>query len=407
MKKLFTMLLLLLTVSVQAQWSTVFNHSTYAMCGSGSDLYMSNNDGVSNRGIYKSTDNGANWTKITTLQNIVAMDASGNKIYAAAGQYSSLDTLGLWYSTNNGVNWVQHTQFRYNGVSTFLTSVKVVGTRVYVTYGKQLWYSDNGSTFNSTTMLSETMNCIAANISGSAIYVGTGNQGSQKGYIYMSPNSGSSWIKIDSLNSPVNNITLDGAIIYATNYSLWKSTNNGGNWTEYKPNNSSVYSMTITGNYIFLGTNQGIYMSANGGTTWVLKNQGLPSSGTGYYLSTQGNYLFTSFGQANSLVYRRLLSETIDVRQISSVVTDYALEQNYPNPWNPATKIEYSIPKSGLVTLKVFDILGKEISTLVDENQSPGTYSVNFQGAELPSGIYFYRLQAGSYTETKQMILIK
>jgi hypothetical protein len=83
------------------------------------------------------------------------------------------------------------------------------------------------------------------------------------------------------------------------------------------------------------------------------------------------------------------------------------LAQNYPNPFNPETQINYSIPHNSFVTLEVYDILGREITTLVNEVKSPGNYEVNFNATNLPSGIYFYRLQAGSFVETKKMILLK
>jgi hypothetical protein len=81
--------------------------------------------------------------------------------------------------------------------------------------------------------------------------------------------------------------------------------------------------------------------------------------------------------------------------------------QNYPNPFNPSTSIQYAISSRQFVSLKVYDVLGNEIATLVNEEKQAGSYEVEFDGAGLPSGIYFYRLQAGSFIETKKMILIK
>jgi len=86
---------------------------------------------------------------------------------------------------------------------------------------------------------------------------------------------------------------------------------------------------------------------------------------------------------------------------------EYSLEQNYPNPFNPATTISYSIPVPGLVQVKVFNIIGKEITTLVNEQKQPGEYNVEFNADELPSGVYLYRLQAGDFVKTEKMILLK
>jgi len=87
--------------------------------------------------------------------------------------------------------------------------------------------------------------------------------------------------------------------------------------------------------------------------------------------------------------------------------TEYFIGQNYPNPFNPTTTINYQIPELSYVTLKVYDVLGSEVTTLVNEEKSTGSYEVEFNASTLPSGIYFYRLQAGSFVETKKMVLLK
>jgi len=89
------------------------------------------------------------------------------------------------------------------------------------------------------------------------------------------------------------------------------------------------------------------------------------------------------------------------------VPTVYSLSQNYPNPFNPATVINYTIPKSGMVTLKVYNILGVEVASLVNKEQTAGSYTVRFNASELASGVYLYKLQSGSYTMSKKMLLLK
>ena len=86
---------------------------------------------------------------------------------------------------------------------------------------------------------------------------------------------------------------------------------------------------------------------------------------------------------------------------------DYQLSQNYPNPFNPITNIAYSIKSAGIVTLKVYDMLGTEVASLVDERKEPGNYTVKFNAVNLPSGIYVYKLTAGNYIDTKKLILLK
>lgn len=85
----------------------------------------------------------------------------------------------------------------------------------------------------------------------------------------------------------------------------------------------------------------------------------------------------------------------------------YSLSQNYPNPFNPATTIKYSIPEGRVVNIKVFDILGKEVAVLTNEFQNAGTYTVQFDGSSLPSGMYIYRIQAGAFTESRKLMLLK
>ena len=116
-------------------------------------------------------------------------------------------------------------------------------------------------------------------------------------------------------------------------------------------------------------------------------------------------------------MWRRYYSEIIDMKKISELIpSEYSLEQNYPNPFNLSTIIRFKIPGSengklktenSRVVLKVYDILGKEIKTLVNEKLSPGEYKVPFAINQIPSGIYFYRLQMDGYSETKKMMLIK
>ena len=95
------------------------------------------------------------------------------------------------------------------------------------------------------------------------------------------------------------------------------------------------------------------------------------------------------------------------VNEPPQVLSNYTLEQNYPNPFNPVTTINYTIAAKDFVTIKVYDVLGKEIATLVNEEKPAGSYSVNFNASKLSSGVYFYRMQAGSFVETKKLILLK
>lgn len=94
------------------------------------------------------------------------------------------------------------------------------------------------------------------------------------------------------------------------------------------------------------------------------------------------------------------------VKEKGSSIT-YELRQNYPNPFNPSTKIDYSIPANSFVSLKVFNAIGEQIASLVNEFQAEGNYSVTFNAGNLPSGIYFYRLNAGNYSQVKKMTIVR
>ncbi len=96
----------------------------------------------------------------------------------------------------------------------------------------------------------------------------------------------------------------------------------------------------------------------------------------------------------------------IDGRE-NSLPKTYALSQNYPNPFNPTTKIDYQLPKSGYVSLRVYDVLGNEVATLVDGQKEAGSYTVGLNAGNLSSGTYFYKLQAGEYSTTKKLVLLK
>ena len=87
--------------------------------------------------------------------------------------------------------------------------------------------------------------------------------------------------------------------------------------------------------------------------------------------------------------------------------TEFTLEQNYPNPFNPSTSIQYSVVNSQNVMLKVFNVIGKEVAVLVNEKKEPGTYTIDFSAANLASGTYLYRLQAGEFVQTKKMVILK
>jgi O-glycosyl hydrolase len=121
------------------------------------------------------------------------------------------------------------------------------------------------------------------------------------------------------------------------------------------------------------------------------------------------NGIFTADMQATSIkTFVILLSQPAGISKVSaSEPVSYSLSQNYPNPFNPSTVISYRLPVNSFVRLKIYDVLGREVQTLVNRRQNTGSYTVNFKANNLPGGVYFYRLQAGMYNDTKKLILLK
>ena len=100
--------------------------------------------------------------------------------------------------------------------------------------------------------------------------------------------------------------------------------------------------------------------------------------------------------------------EPLGVKDVGGLIADkFELAQNYPNPFNPTTMIRFSVPEAGLVTLKVFNLLGEEVSTLINRELVSGVYEVDFNAAHLSTGIYFYTINTGNFSATKKMMLIK
>lgn len=147
---------------------------------------------------------------------------------------------------------------------------------------------------------------------------------------------------------------------------------------------------------------------------WVKRYNGQANSDDVAYASIldgSGNIFVTGYskGMGTNYDYATIkYSQSVGVNQLNSIIPDkFILSQNYPNPFNPSTNINFSIPQNSFVKISVFDIRGKSISMLVNENLTVGTYKVDFDGSHYPSGVYFYSLETEKFTETKRMILIK
>jgi hypothetical protein len=141
---------------------------------------------------------------------------------------------------------------------------------------------------------------------------------------------------------------------------------------------------------------QGWFLQESG-TTNHLRSVSFTDSTTGTVVGRGGKILRTTNGGVSF----------VEEEEIDEIPTEFLLSQNYPNPFNNSSVIRYAVLQSSQVQIKVFDILGNEIATLENEEKLVGIYEVEFNAAGLPSGIYFYRLQAGNFVEIKKMVLMK
>jgi hypothetical protein len=405
MKKMITVLLALLIYNLtfnncSAQWVQMSsgmgnNKEVWSLATYGNYIFA----GTFLYGVYVSTNNGTNWTQ-TGLNNktINCFAVIGNNIFAGA------DTSGLYISTNNGTSWTQ------NSLHLGIFCLAVRGNDIFAgTYGGVFLSTDYGTSWVQTALNNDNVNTIAFN--GNNIFAGTGNNG-----VYLSTNNGANWSQTGLNNQLVYKITVNGNNIFAgTWYSsasacIYLSTNNGTNWNFNVSFNTEILSLANIENNILAGTNgSGIYLSTNNGTNWIDKNQGLCYGPSPTAILFFNNYIFIGISGYNCWsVWRRSYTEILGIKPISEVVpSSYSLEQNHPNPFNPSTSIRYEIPKNGFVKLVIFDMLGREVETLVNEKQNAGTYEATFNASQYPSGVYFYRLMTDGFSDTKKMLLIK
>jgi hypothetical protein len=350
-------------------------------------------------GVYLSTNDGTSWTQNGLVnEDVACFVVLGTNIYAGT------DNHGVFLSTNNGVTWTQ-TSLNTQKVNSLVT----LGTNIFagaLNNGGVYLSTNNGITWTQTALNNQSVHPLAT--LGTNIYAGTGSG------VYLSTNNGTNWTQTALNNGAVISLATIGTNIFAGTYGVYLSTNNGTSWTQTALNNKSVYSFAVSGTNIFAGTDSnGVYLSTNNGTSWTQQNQGFNVIPTVTALLIANNYIFAgtwgvSVGQS---VWRRTLSEMITSVPAEGgspdLPTHFSLDQNYPNPFNPTTTIEYQIPNQSLVTLKIFDVLGREVSTLVNEQKDAGSYKAQFNGSGLSSGAYIFRLTAGGSVQVQRMLLLK
>ncbi|HEX2787755.1 MAG TPA: T9SS type A sorting domain-containing protein [Ignavibacteria bacterium] len=194
---------------------------------------------------------------------------------------------------------------------------------------------------------------------------------------------------------------------------IFKSTNRGDSWADITNNLPDLPTTAIIvdhqySNILYAGNDLGVYSSTNGGTTWSPFMTGMTESSVIYDLSiVRPNRKLRAVTHGNGNYERSMLDGTVSVGNENELVKSYALYQNYPNPFNPETTIKFDIPKSSFVNISVYDVTGKLIKQLLNDNRTSGSYEVKFNAFNLASGVYYYKITAGDFSEVKKMMLVK
>jgi len=353
-------------------------------------------------GVFRSSDNGANWVAVNNglpLVNNRSIIAKGTSIFVSS------TTGGVYRSTNNGDNWT--------AVISGLTKLNVLyfcvsGTNIFAGTGGprgSIFRSTNdGTSWNEVFILPTDGTVSHFTTKGTNLFAAASFFLSSK--IYISSNNGLNWSAAPGSLTLISSIIGNEPNLFIGTYQgVSISTNSGTNWSSCGLQQFDIYDFAVSGSRLFAGTDTGgVYLSTNNGTNWITKNQGFIGIPGVVKLFIYNNYIFAG----GLYVWRRSLSEIIGIQSISTETpSKYSLSQNYPNPFNPITKIKFALQKSSNVNITVYDMIGKEIEVLVNEQLREGTYQTEWNGNSFSSGVYFYKISAGDFTETRKMLLVK
>ena len=413
-----------------AQWTQIYDGGEpYALLVNDNYIFAAANDGEL---ILRSRDHGTTWDTVNTgltdspgFTDVTCLAANATDIYA--GTYGQ----GVFLSTNNGASWAAVDTAH---IIPYPDWLMVKGSNLYAgAYNGVFLSTNNGVTWVpiDTVLGKRRIGLFFLNDSISfAILTPEGNEGQAgtPGAFYRSTDGGTHWETADSgisVNSTTNVglFAVVGTTLYAyasdfsqTQWDIYSSTDYGASWNSIGQGglpDSAWFSGTIVrGNNIFAGGDD-IYLSKDGCANWTRVGTGLPNGTSTYILAVDSIYLYAgtqeSPGSMSGGIWRRPLSEMVTTvkNRPGTLPENFVLMQNYPNPFNPSTIISYQLPSNCYVSLKVFDVLGRQVETLVNGLQSAGIYSVKFNAANFPSGVYFYRLDAGTYHDNKKLLLLK
>ncbi|HLP15782.1 MAG TPA: T9SS type A sorting domain-containing protein [Bacteroidota bacterium] len=327
---------------------------------------------------------------------------------------SALDS-GYWQSMDNGNSW----SFSTGGVKTRWLSIthNTARSRLYAgTVGGVMVSSNSGSTWTKvggSTFASSEVSLVKTSTTGPITTLFAGASGD----LYYSENDGTSWIKRTIPNDYYNEIfpSVEDIIVAGSKWlvlggsptsTLYRTSDAGVHWDTLYPGISSPEAITYVAPYLFcMGSSIGVRVSTDFGTTWK-----------SFMPAPQGAYIYTILAVGDTLyagtnngVMRCPISKNMTaVGPMGNNTPEmFRLQPNYPNPFNPSTTITYSLAERQQVTLRVYDVLGREVATLVKGEQAAGVHTVEFNAVGSASGMYVYRLEAGGRMLQRTMMLVK
>jgi len=366
-------------------------------------------------GIFRSIDHGENWAPSdSVLKNAsvlsLAINAKGD-IFAATG-------LGVFRSKNNGASW-DSVYAPSNGIWRLAINSRnlVFGGGFEFHVARSL---DNGDSWQRVGFPDRFLWSLAVSPNGH-LFAGTNCcmlAGIRTGSLYISTNNAESWQKVYEENSPafgytgVDYVAVNdsGHIFAATSAGgIIRSTDDGKSWKKfdvYQPKISiSCLTFNLNG-HVFAGTyRSGVFRSTDNGEAWERLITGLPIVELRCIVVSPDGYVFV--GTDGMGIFRSVKPTTVVKESTFEQPTSFYLKQNYPNPFNPSTTIQFALPRSGYVTLKIFNAPGEEMTTLVAKTLSAGKHQVVWEAKGMTSGIYFYRLQAADFVQTRKLVLAR
>lgn len=420
MKSLIFTLLLIISLIYQSnsQWveqtSGVTTQLTSVSAIDGNNAWVCGYSGV----VRRTTNGGLNWINATAspipstlnLHCIYGLDAN-TALVCGSGTEAF-----VFRTSNGGVNWTQVFTEAGGFINTLLMGNPMLGFMSGDPVGGRwsLWGTINGGlTWDSTSFYIPQAgteagwnNSMFFDPVGATVWFGTNNT-----RIYKTNNL-QNWIaqpttgQLNSYAVWFNNST--NGMIGGTGVLI--TTNSGTNWVApgtALPGTANISGITgVSNSWWVVRQSLIIYYSPNNGSTWSTDYTAPAGNFRHIAKSRTGSNIVLWGVRANGGICRNEIP--VGVAPVSNEIPVlYNLLQNYPNPFNPSTNIRFDLPKSNNVKLVVYDAIGREISVLIDSRYEAGSYELDFDGSRLTSGVYFYKLTAGEFTQTKKMILSK